>query len=204
MGAGNDYFLAPAGEDWSMMVYVDIADPLPEDEQVDDFVDWEASLLHLLQMDLSTWLGKDLGLQDWDLPTINDARVVAEVSNMVIAIAYTYDGDRLALIVTPKNNWQELICQVDEGLFRFERGWRYSLQEMRRENARLLNMLRAVKTGRLCREMQTLFQRLLLALEDLGWSSRMSFRDSAWTSSAYQPQRTAVPVVLPHSECLAA
>ena len=120
-------------------------------------------------------------------PVIEDAKILVTVGRMCIAQAYTYYGDRLASIVTPRRELQDDIYCIEQKEFRLESGWVPSqLQAMRRHNLNLLNLKRSVKSGALHREMIDLFDKVLFALHQNGLASDMSFRSSAWTSGAYK------------------
>jgi hypothetical protein len=119
--------------------------------------------------------------------TIADATVVGEIGRMALARAYTYYGDRMALIVTPRAELQDIVWSLENGGFEFERGWdKWRLSAMRAENSRLAGLKRSVESGALFREMESTFQKVLRALHEFGLAKQMTFRGCAWTSSLYE------------------
>lgn len=247
MGAGNYYFSAPAGGDWSNMVYIDLS-PLFWSDELErrnaEFEEYlkndaeaagilrtadcenarEAAIKHLREEwldehypgisteeefyeDLSEFQHESIyaaldavfpgriSRPDRDSAEIGDAKIIAEVGRMVIARAYTYYGDRMALIVTPREDIQDVIWSIEHGTFAFESGWPKStvswlnverLREMRAENARLAGIKRSVDSGALAREMDAVFKKMLKALQENGMADEMSFRGCAWTSFGYK------------------
>lgn len=118
--------------------------------------------------------------------TIADATVIGEVDRMAIAAAYTYYGNDLALIVTPRSSLQDTIWSIENGGFEFERNWHtWQRDALRKENARLAGIKRSVESGALGREMQKVFDRMVLALHDYGLADSMWFRSCAWTGKSY-------------------
>lgn len=130
-----------------------------------------------------------LGSRDAEM--IEDAIVIGEVGRMVIAIAIAYDhfGEKMAIIVTPRSEIHEIIWTCEHG------GGPLDLvggadafarrEELRDDLAAMSRLRRAVNSGALEKEMQTVYERMLRALHRAGLASCMSFRTSGWTSIPY-------------------
>ena len=118
-----------------------------------------------------------------------DATILAQVGRMVIAQAYTYDHDRLALIVTPEPELQEFIQSVESDRLPFDSGWSKSNSSLHLDrlsyNAKLLGIKRSVTSGALTKEMVGVYERILLGLHEKGLAEDISFRKCAWTSGSY-------------------
>lgn len=108
-----------------------------------------------------------------------DATILGQVGRMVIAQAYTYYHDRLALIVTPEPELQEFIQSVESDRSPFDSGWHKS------NYAKLLGVKRSVTSGALTKEMVGVYDRILLGLHENGLAKDISFRKCAWTSGSY-------------------
>jgi hypothetical protein len=108
-----------------------------------------------------------------------DATILGQVGRMVIAQAYTYYHDRLALIVTPEPELQEFIQSVESDRSPFDSGWHKS------NYAKLLGVKRSVTSGALSKEMVGVYDRILLGLHENGLAKDISFRKCAWTSGSY-------------------
>ena len=126
-------------------------------------------------------------------PKIDDAYVIAEVGRMCIAWAYTYEGDRMALMVTPVASLQDRIYELEHSDVELERGRgipAWALKQMRKDNLEILNLKRTLKSGALNREMLKTFNAMVKALHENGLASCMSYRSCAWTSRSYEGSET--------------
>lgn len=128
---------------------------------------------------------------------IEDATVFGEVGRMVIAIAIAYDhfGETMAVIVNPRSEIHEIIwtCEHGGGPLDLVGGADASArrEELRDAPAAMSGLRRAVNSGALEKEMQTVYERMLRTLHRVGLASYMSFRTSGWTSVPYVPSSLA-------------
>lgn len=245
MGAGNYFFSAPAGDEWSRMIYVDLQPEFWSDElkRRDTEFDEYLKLQPAIQSRLAQLESEEPGASQWLLEetrntwnednaywtneaefaeeqtdfqlesvyaslsdqfalsisrpkrnhceVIADGYVLATIGRMSIVQAFTYYGDRLAVMVTPRRDLQDDIYAIENDHMQMERGWHHgSLQAMRRQNLAILNLKRSLKTGALMREMLQIYDLIVLALHKYGLSENMSYRSGAWTSSAYKSSET--------------
>lgn len=130
-----------------------------------------------------------------DAETIEDAIVIGEVGRMVIAMAHDHSGERMAIIVTPRSEIHEIIwnCEHGGGPLDLFGGADAAArrEELRDDPVATARLRRAVRTGALEREMQTVYERMLRALDRAGLASAMSFRTSSWTCDAYRASSRA-------------
>lgn len=239
MGAGNYYFAAPAGDEWSRMIYVDlqpsswneecerlnglfqehlkgtevalrfaqIADEDEREEAIEKLLeewleeqglDSEQRFGEQQQEDMTQCIMSKLGatfqkrfvLEYGASERFKEALILGEVGRMVIAGAYTYYGDRLALIVTPLPRLHDDIWSFERHGAEFASGRDvYSQAELLARNSQALGWKRTMESGALFEEMNRVFLRMVRGLYKNGLGKHMSIRSCAWTSTPFEKSR---------------
>ena len=129
---------------------------------------------------------------------IADATIMTSVGRMVVACAFTYYGDRLAIIVTPDEETHDLIWQIENGAFEFETKASMPHDGYRLDyNRKLANFRRSYRSGGLNEDMQKVYRKTTVALIETGLLDDMSVRTSAWTSAGFKETRYFGDVLMP-------
>ena len=201
MGAGNYLYRSAImeqqqTEEYTWMVYVDEYGH-GDGEVIEDF-DWEhdsmrADILGLLQSQLKGFeaaeapSGAGMFYRDNWLSRDNE-EVLGYVGRMAVIAASTYDGDRVAIVVAPNEEWQQYVWGIESDPNSYRIDWHYCNAG---ERARWASAIRSLNCGGLSHEMAAVSDKVLKIFERHIGSERLSFRTSAWTSARYHPQLAA-------------
>lgn len=193
MGAGNylyrsDIMEQQQTEEYSWMVYADEYG-YGDGEDIEDF-DWahdsiRSDIRGLLQSQLKGFEaeGYSSGWRNRD-----NEEVLGYIGRMAVIAASTYYGDRVAIVVTPNEEWQRYVWGIKTDSERYLIDWQYCDAG---ERARWASAIRSIKCGGLSRELAVVSDKVLKVLECYIGAERLSFRTSAWTSARYCPQQLA-------------
>ena len=198
MGVGNYLYTSPTmertqTEEYSWMVYVDEYG-YGDGEEIEDF-DW---MHDSMRSDIQELLGSELkGFQPADDSSGSGLlysgshrdceEVLGYIGRMAVIAGSTYDGDRVAIVITPNAEWQQYVWGVETDPERYLIDWQYCDAG---ERARWASAIRSINCGGLNREMAAVGDKVLKLLSRHVGAYRLSFRTSAWTSARYHPQQS--------------
>lgn len=135
---------------------------------------------------------------DRNAETIENATILTRVGRMVVAGAYTYHGDRLAIIVTPNEETHELLWKWQNDKFHFETSGRMPYRSERlAHNAMLANFRRSYQSGALGNEMEEVRLKVMVGLIEAGLLDSMSIRTCASASARFVQSGYFQDVLMP-------
>lgn len=201
MGAGN-YFYHSAimeqkqTEQYTQMVYVDEYG-YGAGESAEDF-GWVSEsmrsnireLLHskLKGFELAQYPFESSMLYQGSYHSDGNEEVLGYIGRMAVIAASSYDGDRVAIVIVPNEEWQRYIWGVETDPNQYLIDWRYYGAS---ERACWASAIRSIQCGGLSRELLKVSNKVIALLKQHIGAERLSFRTSAWTSVRYCSQAVA-------------